>query len=138
MEFDKYDEFICKTTLSVLGAVKSYYKFRYRDLYAQRQVGNLTEEEYIKKLRNGNYYEDTKKYYNSLCTKELEKLGFVDNNQSFDRIYGFNSKIFRIMENRRYEDVKPLIIKYLIPEYEYQEIKEKLKEESIEENQELQ
>ena len=115
MEYDQFDEFICKTMLSVIGAVHSYYKFRYRYLYVQRQIGILTEEQYIKKLRNNDYYEDTKEYYNSLCTKKLEILGFTDNNESFDRIFEFNSKILRIMENKKYEEIKPLIIKYLIP-----------------------
>ena len=136
MEFDKYDEFICKTMLSVIGAVQLYYKFRYRDLFAQKQVGLITEEEYIEKLRNNDYFEDTKKYYNSLCTKELEKIGFVDNNESFDRIYEFNTKILKIMENRKYEDIKPLIIKYLIPKNEYQEIKDKLRRTNEEEYEE--
>ena len=126
---DEYDKIICRTLFSVIGTVKTYYKFRYRDLYAKRQVGILAEDEYIKQLRAGEYYEDTKRYYNSLCTERLEKLGFISNNDSFDRIYHFNQEIFDEMKKTKLEDLVPYIVEYLVPIREYEKLKEKLKNE---------
>lgn len=124
--FDKYDEYICKTILSVLASVHTYYKYRTGDLLAKKQVGILSEEEYIKQLNDGKYFEDTKKYYNSLCSDKLQILGFTSNNDSFEKIYMFNNEVLNEMLQLKYKEIKPYIIDKLILEDRYNEIKEKL------------
>lgn len=127
---DKHDEYICKTLLGIVSSVRSFYKYKTADLFAKRQVGILSEDEYIKELKKGEYMEETKKYYNSLCTEKLELLGFTSNSYSFSKIFSFSDKILNEMLNVKYNELKPYIEKYLLPLSDYNVVKEKLKEEN--------
>jgi len=128
-EKDIYDEIICKKILSLILAVQSHYDFIYDDITINKELNIISEEEYLKEIRGGTPYKETIRYYISLCNEELEKLGFTSSNADFEKIFTFNKKILNEMCEVEYQDLAPYITKYLIPKEQYEEIKEKLKEE---------
>lgn len=127
--YDEIDEYICKKLYYVINAVKTYYKFRILDLAAKREAGTLSEDEYVKQLRQNDYFEDVKKYFNSLCTSELEKVGLVSNNDSFETIFKFNTKLFVEMDQKKsFKELVPYFTENLISEYKYDEIRKNVKD----------
>ena len=134
MEYDELDEVICKKLYYVINSVKTYYKFKILDLGAKRESGILTEEEYKKQLKREDYLEEVKKYFNSLCTNELEKIGITSNNDSFEMIFSFNTRLFLEMDKKKsFKELVPYFTEYLISEHKYNDIRQNLKD-KIEQN----
>lgn len=125
MEYDQYDAIICEKMLDVVLAVQTFYKYMQRDTMVKKDLKIITPDE----ARTRDTYKLTQEYYNSLCTEELEKLGYTSNNYSFETILYFDKKILEEMKKIEFKELAPYIIKYFIPEKQYEEIKEKLKDE---------
>ena len=118
MEYDEIDEFICRKLYYVINSVKTYYKFRIFDLGAKREVGILTEDDYL---------EDVKKYFNSLCTDELKKIELTSNISSFETIFSFDTRLFLEMDKKKsFKELVPYFTENLISKQRYNEIKQKL------------
>lgn len=128
-EKDIYDEIICKKILSLILAVQSHYDFIYDDITINKELKIISEEEYLKEIREGTPYKETIRYYISLCNEELEKIGFTSSNADFEKIFTFNKKILNEMCEIEYQDLAPYVTEYIMPKEQYEEIKEKLKEE---------
>lgn len=133
-EKDIYDEIICKKILSLILAVQSHYDYIYDDITIKKELKIISEEQYLKDIREGKPYKDTIRYYISLCNDELEKFGFTSSNADFDKVFGFNRNIANEMCEIEYQDLAPYVTKYIMPKEQYEEIKEKLKEEMELEN----
>ena len=125
MEYDQYDAIICEKMLDVVLAVQTFYQYMQIDTIVKKDLKIITSDE----ARTRNNYKLTQEYYNSLCTEELEKLGYTSNNYSFETILYFDNKILDEMKKIEFKELVPYIIKYFIPEKQYEEIKEKLKDE---------
>ena len=125
MEYDQYDAIICEKMLDVVLAVQTYYEYIYIDTQVKEDLKIIKPNE----ARTVDRYKLTQEYYNSLCTEELEKLGYTSNNYSFETILYFDKKILDEMKKIEFKELVPYIIKYFIPEKQYEEIKEKLKDE---------
>lgn len=125
MEYDQYDAIICEKMLDVVLAVQTFYQYMQIDTIVKKDLKIITSDE----ARTRDNYKLTQEYYNSLCTEELEKLGYTSNNYSFETILYFDKKILDEMKKIEFKELVPYIIKYFIPEKQYEEIKEKLKDE---------
>lgn len=125
MEYDQYDAIICEKMLDVVLAVQTFYQYMQIDTIVKKDLKIITSDE----ARTRDNYKLTQEYYNSLCTEELEKLGYTSNNYSFETILYFDKKILDEMKKIEFKELAPYIIKYFIPEKQYEEIKEKLKDE---------
>lgn len=125
MEYNQYDAIICEKMLDVVLAVQTFYQYMQIDTIVKKDLKIITSDE----ARTRDNYKLTQEYYNSLCTEELEKLGYTSNNYSFETILYFDKKILDEMKKIEFKELVPYIIKYFIPEKQYEEIKEKLKDE---------
>ena len=126
---DIYDEFICRKILNLILAVQSFYDYKYNDITIKKELGLISEEQYIKSIRDSEDYYETKKYYNYLCNEELEKVGFVSSEGCFRKVFTFDRTILKEMCQIEYHDLAPYVTKYIMPKQQYEEIKEKLKDE---------